>query len=75
MPNIVLFLKRKLLGRTRNTGTAGQSLKLPWNHRIMESFRLGKTIKIIKSNYHPALPSLPINHVPKHHIYRSFKYF
>lgn len=41
---------------------------------IMESLMLGKTSKIIESSINPALPSPPLNHVPKCHIWRSFKY-
>lgn len=42
--------------------------------RIIESLMLEKTSKIIESGINPALPSPPLNHVPKCHIYRSFKY-
>jgi len=33
---------------------------------------LEKTFKIIESTVNLTLPSLPLNHVPKHHIYTSF---
>ena len=45
--------------------------------RITESFRLEKTLKIIESNCKPnttKLPRLPLNHVPKCHVYTSFEY-
>ncbi|KAK4825578.1 hypothetical protein QYF61_000577 [Mycteria americana] len=44
-------------------------------HRITESYRLEKTSKIIESNRKPTLPKPPLNHVPKHLIQMSFKYF
>jgi len=42
--------------------------------RIIESFRLEKTLKIIESNINLTLPSPPPNHVSNRHIYTSFKY-
>ncbi|PKU29473.1 protein diaphanous hypothetical protein [Limosa lapponica baueri] len=42
-------------------------------YRNAESFRL-ENFKIVKPNPNPALPSPPLNHVPQHHIYPSFKY-
>ena len=40
--------------------------------RFIESFRLEKTFNLIKFNL--TLPNPPLNHVPKHHIYTSFKH-
>ncbi|KAK4833008.1 hypothetical protein QYF61_027110 [Mycteria americana] len=44
------------------------------DHRMIESFRLKKTFKIIESNHYLTLPSPPLNHVSNYHIYTSFKY-
>lgn len=41
-------------------------------HRFTGQFRLEKTSTIFKSSVNSALPSLPVSHVPKHHIYTSF---
>jgi len=41
-------------------------LLLAFSDTVIESFRLEKTFKI-KCNL--TLPSPPLNHVPKHHIY------
>lgn len=40
----------------------------------VESIRLEKASKITESKYCPALPSPPLKHVPKCHIYTRFKY-
>lgn len=58
-----------------------QYFSTPWrqtqvNIRIMESFRLERNFKIIRSNcltLHVMLPSPPLNHVSEHHIYTSSK--
>lgn len=42
------------------------------NYWLRESFKVEKTSKI-KSNLNPALSSPCLKHVPKHHIYISFK--
>ncbi|KAK4818843.1 hypothetical protein QYF61_020062, partial [Mycteria americana] len=44
------------------------------NNRVIEAFRLEKTLKIIESNCKPNTAKSTINHVPKRHIYMSFKY-
>lgn len=42
-------------------------------HRFTGWFRLEKTSTAFKSNVNSALPSPPLGHVPKRHIYTSFK--
>ena len=42
-------------------------------HRITESLSLEKNFKSIESNPEPNMAKPPLNRVPKHHVYTSFK--
>ncbi|KAK4818164.1 hypothetical protein QYF61_007606 [Mycteria americana] len=45
----------------------------PW-YQIQITHGLEKTFRIIESNRKPKLPSPPLRHVPKHHIYMCCQY-
>ena len=44
-------------------------------HRISESLRLEKTMKITQSNPNPPHPTAPTDHIPQCHIPTVLKYF
>jgi len=45
-----------------------------FRHTVIESFKLAKILKTIKSKLNVILQNPPLNHDPKRHIYMSFKY-
>ncbi|KAK4815156.1 hypothetical protein QYF61_017597 [Mycteria americana] len=53
---------------------ANDGLSQQNDHRIIESFKLEKTLISLSPTINLAQPSPPLSHVPKHHVYTSFKY-
>jgi len=59
-------MKLPLQDSNNKVSRAAALLRGTWNHRILKSFRVGKTSKVIKSNHHPnpPMPAKPCPQVP-----------